>query len=343
MTAENSTAWHLSVAMTATGMMQTTNGNAVTSSSPRGIEFYFQCAALVIGVVGTAANALILYAMLVSNQHKTHLLIVHQNALDLFASFFMSVTYIIRLCNIHLAGTAGYWLCTMILSECLSWWGTFASAINLAIITLEHYLKVVHPVCSRNRLRKWMIYLAMATAWIISFLSNVVVAFPTSGVIDGVCYAYTIWKNKAVNVFYYVWNFLSFYAVILFIFVFCYGRILVVVRRLRRVTAGHAPDGSSAAQNQLNEIQSNVTKTMTFVSACYAISWLPAYVHFLMLTLHPQPLAFDGVYYANVLLAYSYLFTNPLIYATKLDPVRQVLISLIHCQQTSEEDAEGVA
>ena len=337
MTAEISTASQLSDAMTTSGMTQITDGNTVTSSSARGIEFYFQCVALAMAVVGTAANALIFYALVVSKQYKTHPLIVHQNALDLFASFFMAVTYITRLCNVGLTGSAGYWMCALLLSESLSWWGTFASAINLAIITIERYLKVVYPICSKNKLRNWMIYAAMATAWIVSFIANVVVAFPTSGVIDGVCYAYTIWKTKTANVIYYVWNFLSFYVVILFIFVFCYWRILVVIRRLARITASHAAaEGSSTAQSQnlqLDEIQSSVTKTMIFVCSCYAISWLPAYTHFLLLTLYPHPLPFDGIYYATVLVAYSYMLTNPFIYAIKLDPVRQVLLSLIPCNK----------
>jgi len=50
---ESSTSSHLSAVMTTTGVAQ------ITSSSPRVIEYYFQCAALVIGCVGTAANALI--------------------------------------------------------------------------------------------------------------------------------------------------------------------------------------------------------------------------------------------------------------------------------------------
>jgi len=72
----------------------------------------------------------------------------------------------------------------------------------------------------------------MVNAWVVSFISNVAVVFPTSGVIDGVCYAYTctIRKSKAANVF--LWNFLSLYVIILCIFVFCYWRILVVIRRL---------------------------------------------------------------------------------------------------------------
>jgi len=211
--------------MTTTGMTEITGGNTVaSSSSPSSIEFYFQIAVLMIGVVGTAANALVPYALVVSKQHKKHVLIVHQNALDLFTSFFMIVTYTTRLCNVPLTGSVGYWLCTMILSDCFSWFGTIASAINLASITVERYLKVVHPVWSQNRLRSWMIYLAMVAAWIVSFIGNIAVVFPTSGVIDGVCYAYAIWKNPADSLFHYIWHFLSFYFIILVLLLAHYSR-----------------------------------------------------------------------------------------------------------------------
>ena len=329
--------------MTTTGVTQITGGNTVTSSSPRGIEFYFQIAVLMIGVVGTAANALILYALVVSKQHKKHLLIVHQNSLDLFTSFFMIVTYTVRLCNIYLRGSVGHWLCTIILSDCLVSLGTFASAINLAAITVERYLKVVHPTWSKNKLNNWMIYLAMATAWIISFINNIAVVFPTSGVIDGVCYSYVIWENQTAAVFYFIWNFLAFYVIVLLIFVFCYWRIVLVIRRQARVMANHAHSESSAAQNQLNQIQSNVTKTMILVSACYAIAWLPSYIEFLIVTLNPHARSSDIVFYATILWAYLYMCINPFIYATKLDPVRQVLLRLIPCKKTSEQVAGSAA
>jgi len=123
------------------------------------------CAVLVIGVVGTATNALILYALVASKQHKKHVLILHQNVLELFTSFFMVIIYSLKLCNIYLTRSVGYWLCKLLLSESLIWCGTLASVINLAAITVERYLKVVHAAWSKTKLRNWMIYTAMAFAW----------------------------------------------------------------------------------------------------------------------------------------------------------------------------------
>ena len=51
-----------------------TGGNTMTSSSSPGSEFYFHLAVVVIGVIGTAANALILYALVASKPVSyTHL------------------------------------------------------------------------------------------------------------------------------------------------------------------------------------------------------------------------------------------------------------------------------
>jgi len=88
---ENSTVSHLSDAMATTEDTQITAGNRVTSSSFANITFYFQLSVLVIGVFGTAANALILYAMVASKEHKNHLLIFNQNALDFFSCVFLVI------------------------------------------------------------------------------------------------------------------------------------------------------------------------------------------------------------------------------------------------------------
>jgi len=69
-----------------------TTGSGMESSSSRGIYFYFQYAVLVMGLVGTASNGLVLYAMVSSKQHKKQVLIFNQNILDFVSCFFLVVT-----------------------------------------------------------------------------------------------------------------------------------------------------------------------------------------------------------------------------------------------------------
>jgi len=231
---ESTTASHLFVVMTTAGeeISQTTGGNDVTSSSSsHDAAVFFESAVLIIGVLGTAANGLVLYALVASDQHRKHVLIVNQNVLDLYSCVFLIVTYGMKLFNIRLSGPLGHWLCMLILSESLLWCGVYGSFCNLTVIAVERYLKVVHHVWSRNNLRKWMIYAAMAFVWISAFVHQMTVAFMSSAVVDGACYGYIIWKNPASGLAYGIFYFLAAYVVVLAIFVFCYGNILIAIRR----------------------------------------------------------------------------------------------------------------
>jgi len=316
-------------------MQHVTTGSETTSFVSRGIGFYFQCAVVVIGIVGTAANALILYAMVVSKQHKKHVLIVNINALDLVSCVALVITYAVKLCNIRLTGTFGYWLCTTILSEAFVWWGSIGSRIGLAIITVDRYLKVVHSAWSKKNLRTWMIYLAMAFSWISGLIYSFSLAFTTTAVINGVCYIAVIWKTQVAKMVHNIWSLTSFYVVIILIIVVCYWRILVVIRHQASVMASHG--SSTAHTHQSHQIQSNVIKTMILVSAFFAVTHLPANVYYLLLNISANATLHEGVYYATVFVLFLYGCTNPFIYAVKFDPVKRSLLGLIPCKKTSVE------
>jgi len=116
MSEETSSKSHLSVVMT-TNQDEMTQTTGVTSSTSRGAVWYFECCVLVVGVIGTAANGLILYALVASKQHKKQVLIVNQNALDFYTCLLLVIVYGVKLANIHLTGSLGYYLCSFILSE----------------------------------------------------------------------------------------------------------------------------------------------------------------------------------------------------------------------------------
>jgi len=293
MTEDSSTASHLSVAVTteesdANGT-QATNGSGTTSSSVD-FEYYFKYAAVFIGVVGMAGNALIIYALVASKQHKKHVLIFNQNVLDLLSSFFLVVSYGVSLCDVYLTGAVGHYLCVTILGETLIWWATNCSVVNLVAITIDRYLKVVHPIWIRKRKHQWMTYSAVALSWLVGIIYNIPMAFITNGVVDGVCYSYVFFDSqagrKANGIFYVTF----FYFVMLTIFIFCYGHILVAIRRQASVMTGHsgAPGTSSTQQTQSNKIQTNVIKTMVLVCAFYAVTRLPTNIYVIVLVVDPD-------------------------------------------------------
>ena len=70
------------------------------------------------------------------------------------------------------------------------------SIINLMSITVERYLKVVHPFWSKRNLKRWMIYAAMVFAWIGGTLTTAPVVFISTIVQDGICLSYFVWRAK---------------------------------------------------------------------------------------------------------------------------------------------------
>jgi len=336
----------LSVAMatTETDTSQITDGNGMMPWYSYGTDFYLRLAVILMGIVGTAGNALVLYALFASKQHKKHALIVNQNALDLFSSVLLVITYSIQITRIRLSGVSGYWLCILLLSELPLWSATNGSMVNLAIITIDRYLKVVRPVFSRKYVKPWMVYSAMVVAWLVGFVFNTFIVVFTSAVIDGDCHSYEIYNTQAESMFATLFYIAFFYVVILIIFIFCYSRILATIRRQARVMASHNAAGpSNASQAQSHRIQSNVIKTMVLVSAFFAITWLPYNTYSLLIStfLVPSLSYVDSAFYATTFIALVYTCTNPFIYATKFDPVREVLLKMIPCRKNSVQPAAG--
>jgi len=342
MTEKGSTVEDFTALMTTTEVLhQAATGSETTLSASRGIDFYFKCAVVVIGVIGTAPNALVLYAMVASKQHKKHVLIMNINALDLLSYVFLVITYSAKLSNIRLTGTLGHWLCATILSEAFAWWGILGSKFGLAIITIDRYLKVVHAVWSKKKLRNWMLYLSMTFSWSVSLIYSCSVNFTTTAVIDGVCYAAVIWKSNMAKMIHGIWNFMSFYVIILIIVIFCYWRILVVIRRQAKVMASHSGPGPSTAQTQSHQMQTNVIKTMILVSAFFAITNFPVDFYFLLVNVNANVTMLEGGYYTSMFILFLYSCTNPFIYAIKFDPVKRTLLGLILCKKTSVQPSQA--
>ena len=336
---------HLSVVMTTetvADVTQATAANVVTSSTSRAIVVYFRCAVTVIGVIGMAANALILYAMVASKQHMKHLLIFNQNVIDLFSCILLIITYASKLCNIYLTGSAGYWLCMLFLNDNLIWSSILASKTNLIFVTIERYLKVVYPVWSKKRLRNWMTYTAIAFAWITNFVHSTAVGIITSRLINGVCFAFLFWESQASQLAYGIWVFSYQCAFPLVIVIFCYWRILSAIRHQAKVMASHGNAGPSTSQAQSHQMQSNVIKTMIVVSAFYTVSDLPVHIYYLILNIHQHLAVNYYAYYLLVFISYFYFCANPFIYATKFDPVKKILLSLIPCKKIPMQRAESI-
>jgi len=307
---------------------ETTGESGVTSASSHRDTMYF-IVVVVIGVIGTAANGLVLYALVASKQHKRHELIVNQNVIDLYSCLFLVIIYSLRASNMYLSGSLGYWLCMFIHNGFFLFVGFFASTVNLMLISVERYLKVVHSTWSKTHLRKWMSYMAIACMWVGGVIHQMPLGFQSSAVIDGVCYGYVILNPQsllALGIYYFLFTFLF----VLAVFIFCYGKILMVVRRQARVMAGHSASGPNNAQAHLNRhIQSSIIKTMILVCVFYAVAWMPEKIFVLLIGLDINLTFQSHAYHVTLFFGFLYICTNAIIitakHCLKLEAYRQTV------------------
>jgi len=311
----------------------------------KAVEFLFRvnCAIIGIGVVGTAANAVVLYALIVHNARETkkrvvNWLIINQNLIDLCCCIAVVICVSVKISNIHLTGVLGYLLCAILINENAALCFINASVVNLVTITIERYLKIVHPFWSKKNLKHWMIYGAIVFSWIAGILAAGPMGFATSFVVDGRCMSFELyWTNAEIKVGYGIWHFLFFFSIPMIMFVYCYGRIVMVMRKQMRVMAGHNAEGSAqnASQAQSKRIKWNVIKTMIIVTAFFIVCWFPPNVYILAIKpLDTNELAIG--YIVVFFLPYINISVNPFIYSAKHEGVKRLLARMIGCRRRDD-------
>ena len=304
------------------------------------VQFYVQCVMIGIGLAGTAANAVVLYALILHNSREIkkrviNWLVINQNLLDLCCCVVLIIILSLRVSNIYLTGAFGYVLCAVLLSGNAVYCLLNACVVNLMTLTVERYLKVVFPFWSKKNLKSWMIYATLVFSWIAGILSMGPLGFETSLVVDGSCLGYFLYfQIPEIKLGYGAWNFLSFFLLPLVIFVYCYGHIVFVMRKQMRVMASHNVEASaqSASQAQSKRVKWNVIKTMIIVSAFFIVCWCPFNVYIMAVEDIFGPSELIG-YIITLFLPYVNISLNPFIYATKHEGVRRILARMIVCHK----------
>jgi len=314
------------------------------------VEFYIiNYAVIGVAIFGTAANAVVFYALIVHNARQAkkrivNLLIINQNLLDLCCCVTIVVCLSFRVSSINLTSALGNALCSIFLNENLATCFLSATVINLIALTIERYLKVVYPFWSKKHLKSWMIHASIVFSWIAGIISVGPVGYVTSFVVDGVCVIFYHFDSAEIRKGYMVWNFFSFFLLPLIVFVYCYGHIVVVMRKQMRVMAGHNVERAvqSASQAQSKRAKWNVIKTMIIVSVFFTICWCPVNVYVIVMdNLQDNSERIIG-YVVCLCLPYVNISLNPFIYATKHEGVKTILTRMTVCHKRDEDSAAVV-
>ena len=129
----------------------TPQGNVSTSSSVDVDENFistmnmaaYRAVVISVALVGVLANGLTAYVVKHSKHtkhEKFNVLFLNQISLDMYSSMMLTIVTCLRLLNLRLVGSWGYWLCMIVLDEMLLWIGINGSTANLVVIAIVRYL-----------------------------------------------------------------------------------------------------------------------------------------------------------------------------------------------------------
>lgn len=318
---------------------------------------------ILIGFSGTFIDLVVFVTLCVIKEfHKntTNVLIINQTIVDAVASLALTVTTIIHKMRAsdYATGFNRRLLCYLFDNNCLIGATMNASSFSLLIIALERYIKVVHPVEHRNNFRPWMVKLGVIAPWIDGLFVVILPAWLKTDLVDGVCSV--AWVKPSAGQPYFAFVFVWHDIVPLVTFIFCYSKILSVVRRQNRIfaekrqpstaTAGPssgwtendvhatnnfsmrgATEGAGANEDNGHKLISNEEKkvilTMLTVTACYTICCFPLDLFMIFLGSLPFTVAYTNSLILTVL-AYMNLLVNAVIFIIRLRIITRMWLAL---------------
>ena len=306
----------------------------------------FNTATSTIAVVGFLANGYVLLAMIFSKNSRSsniNAFITHQTILDLTSCIFLFFGYVLR--PTGMSDSLALFMCWFFGSFAISASAGNASICGLMIITIERYVKIVHPVAHRNHYRRWMTRLGIVIPWIFGICTSLIPIWTTSRVVRGRCFTFgTIGSTPAQKLTWHIARFLLLYVAPLAIFVFGYYKILGVIRRQRKQvghnqTQGTTSNAATAAEAANKRAETNVIKTMVLVSVSFAVCFFCIRTYSILVTLKLVP-AVGALYSLFSVFSYASRCLNPFVYATQYEVVRRwwkVMVCRIVCRQHVEE------
>ena len=299
----------------------------------------FYVITVITAVVGCLANAYVLLALLLNKKSRAsnvNVFITHQVILDLTACAFLLLGLVMRPANMNHA-TATF-LCLIFKNYTISSTAGNASICGLIIITIERYVKIVHPVAYRNHYRPWMTRAGIVIPWIFGFCTNFLPTVLTTKLIRGRCIRARLPP---------IWNVAKFVLVYLgplaFI-VFGYWKILAVIRRQRKQVGDSQPKATSAAakaaEKTSRRTEINVIRSMVLVSVSFAVCFVCMRVYAILTSTRVVP-GIGALYLLFSVFTYTNRCLNPFIYATQYEVVRRwwkAVVYRVVCGQNLMEE-----
>ena len=198
-----------------------------------------------------------------------------------------------------------------------------------------------------------MLYSGIALPWVYSIITQAPPAVVSTIIINGQCLNLVHWPHPGGQLSFGIMVLVGNYILPILVFVYCYGRIAVVIRGRLAVNPAHVAGVTSDPTNQTQHPgpkssakERNVVKTIVIISLSYAVCFFPVQINFIMLNAGFNVNLLIGnndlFLFANML-CYLNVVIDPLLYGWQYETVRKSfrLLLRMHCRGGRRE--EGTA
>ena len=293
------------------------------------VKLMFQYSVIIIGIVGTLANGIVIMIFLKQSigtkMSTSNKLILNQLSIDLISCMSLILVYGWKVVNVKLNRSWSYLSCGLIETETLIWSPAISSIMNLIFITLERYWKIVHNSLYQKNYRNWITVMLISLAWIIGYGLFFSVTFATVNFSNGICLSMDFPRHLDLVIFTDV-SFVVQYIIPVFIFVVCYGHILVTMKASSKNFDN--PEGGEASENirvMHYRHQMAVIKMMIMIIVSFVVCWALSNILSLLMTVYPQSFGWvwnSSIWYASVFAGLLEACIHPFIYGARVDLVR---------------------
>ena len=316
---------------------------------------YLPIGYLCIGSIGVFGNTMVLWVIFSftsMRRRMTNMFIINQTLVDLVVSLILTAAYASKLANTYdLSAPGADILCRLWLSQAFLWGVFMVSTYNLVAVTIERYMKVVHPIVHRNSFTKRKALIVIAAVWIWGLFFTLVTTIPTTKIVYGACWIFSIWPNDAWQRFVGLLTLVVQFFIPVTVMAFAYIRMILVLRsKAISVTAGPAPlarvqgehSTATAHEKSLSRMQKNLLKTLMVVTAGFVLCWSWNQFFFLLMNLgYPLDWYTHPFYHFSVMMAYTNSCINPIIYLFKYQEFQKGAKQLLCDWKKRKLDAES--
>ena len=190
------------------GPRGTTSELGVNYSTSLAADPVVEAFMLLICITGFIANLAMLISLLMKRhaaKKTVNIFVCNQTILDLVATFVATFKHSLEMSGYlkrKKTGVLRHLVCLLLDNDAVTASVIYGSVYGLVVITVERYVKIVHPIAHRNHYRRWMTIAGVATPWLIGLVTSSMPSVTTTKFVDGTCKTQVWAYNMKISVVY---------------------------------------------------------------------------------------------------------------------------------------------